>query len=128
MDIRVENKLRLEKRSLTVYLHQKIPTDLIDYGSVFKGELDEGDYLHIALDLGRGHTRNPVKIDLPSWLNFSWLDMEFSFKSVVSLTHSGERTVLELPPGPPWEFKITLPAGVKSGHAEARIAIGDVYD
>jgi hypothetical protein len=107
--ITVENKLKKEKRDLNVYHQSTRSAHIISHNSSITLPLrtvEEDDFLHISLIRGPGNLWKSCLIDLPSWSDF-----EFSLEGKVTLTHSGDRTLLKIPPGPPkWELKMTRPA------------------
>ncbi|MGE5342986.1 MAG: hypothetical protein ACM3SY_16040 [Candidatus Omnitrophota bacterium] len=106
INLTVENKLVLERRDMNVYNHFRRSAHLISYNSSVVLPLratGDGDYLHVSIVSGPGHLENPCVADLPAWLDF-----EFSPGNGVTVVHSGERTRVKIPPGPPiWQLKIT---------------------
>ncbi len=121
--ITVQNKLKKEKRDLNVYHQSTRSAHIISHNSSITLPLrtvEEDDFLHISVVTGPGHLRQNCLIELPAWANF-----EFSSEGKVTLTHSGDRTSLKIPPGPPkWELKITRPAEF-SGIQEDKVTIGN---
>lgn len=105
VEITVLNKLIKEKRDIHAYLHSSRSGHIISSNSSLKlgiKSMEENDYLHISMQRGPGHQENYCILDLPSFLDF-----KFSNSGEVVLVHTGERTLLRIPPGPPlWEIKI----------------------
>jgi hypothetical protein len=106
LDITVENKLITEKRDINIYHHATGSAYIISHNSSISlplGTVEEGDYLHISLVSGPGNLWSDCSIDLPVWVDF-----EFSSEGKLTLTHSGERALLKIPPGPStWQLRIT---------------------
>jgi hypothetical protein len=104
--ITVENKLISEKRDINVYHHSSRGAHIISYNgslTLSLGAVEDNDYLHISVTRGPGNLWKGCVIDVPSWPDF-----EFSSEGHVTVTHSGKRTLLRIPPGPPtWQLKIT---------------------
>lgn len=113
IDITIENKLNKEKRGINVYHHATRSAHIISYDSsiTLPFETDgEDDYLHISVVSGPGNLWKECFADLPVWADF-----ELSTEGKVTLTHSENRTVLKIPPGPPtWQLKITRPSNVNA--------------
>ncbi len=108
VDITVRNKLVTEKRDINVYHHSDRSAHIISCNSsITRGikPVQEEDFLQISIVSGPGHLKNDCVLDLPSFMDFRfWAAKE------VTLIHSGERTLLKIPPGPPiWEIKMTIP-------------------
>jgi hypothetical protein len=107
-EIKVENKLKKEKRGINVYHKATKSAHIISYDSSIKIPLQtaaEGDFLHLSVLSGPGHLWNECFITLPSWADF-----EFLSEGMVAVSHSGERIVVKVRPGPPtWQLKMTLP-------------------
>lgn len=108
VDIIVENKLIKEKRDIHVYHQSTRSAHIISRSSSITLPLRtivEDDYLYISVVRGPGNLWKESVIDLPSWADF-----EFSLEGKVVITHSGNRTLLKVPPGPPtWQLKMTRP-------------------
>jgi hypothetical protein len=121
--VTVQNKLKKEKRDLNVYHQSTRSAHIISHNSSITLPLrtiGEDDFLHISVVSGPGNLWQNCLIDLPSWANF-----EFSSEGKVTFTHSSDRTLLKIPPGPPkWELKMTRPAEV-SGIQEDKVTIGN---
>jgi hypothetical protein len=81
----------------------------------------EDDYLHISIVSGPGHLEGNCVVNLPSWINF-----ELSSAGDANTTHSGDRTLLKIPPGPPkWQLKITRSLSSLIDQPSDRVTIGD---
>jgi hypothetical protein len=125
--ITMENKLKKEKRDLNVYHQSTRSAHIISHNSSITLPLrtvEEGDFLHISVVSGPGHLWQNCLIDLPSWADF-----EFSSEGKVTLIHSGDRTLLLIPPGPPtWELKMERQSDLSSISAltEDNVTIGDI--
>lgn len=119
----VENKLVMEKRDLNVYHHFSRSAHMISHNSSITLPLRpafEDDYLHISVVSGPGRLENKSVLNLPSWVDF-----EFSAVGNVTVIHSGDRTVLKIPPGPPvWQLKMTR-SSTAAAQVEDRVIIGD---
>ncbi|MCP5107906.1 MAG: hypothetical protein GY950_31245 [bacterium] len=124
IDITVENKLEKEKRGLNVYHHSSRGAHLISYNSSVTlplRSIEAEDYLHISVVRGPGDLRKNCLIDLPSWADF-----EFSSEGKVTLNHSGDRTLLKIPPGPAtWQLKLTLPCTAPETREDKVIVAND---
>ena len=123
--ITVKNKLVKEKRDINVYHQATRSAHIISRNSSITLPLgatrQEEDYLHISVIRGPGNLWKNCLIDLPSWANF-----EFSSEGKMAVTHSGDRMVLNIPPGPPtWQLKITRPNGFNTPPALDQVIIGD---
>lgn len=108
----VENMLKKEKRGLNVYHHSSRGAHLISCGSSVTlplGNTEEEDYLHISVVRGPGDLWKNCLINVPSWADF-----QLSTDGKVLVSHAGDRTLLDIPPGPPtWQLKITRPPGAR---------------
>lgn len=117
IDITIENKLITEKRDINVFHHSTRSGHIISHQSSITLPLrsvgdGEDDYLRISIVSGPGHLWMDCVINLPSWANF-----DLSLEGKLNVTHSTDkgRTVLKIPPGPPfWELKLTRPTGLSS--------------
>lgn len=122
--ITVKNKLIREKRDINVYHQATRSAHIISRNSSITLPLmtsQEEDYLHISVISGPGNLWKNCLIDLPSWADF-----EFSSEGKMAVTHSGDRMVLNIPPGPPtWQLKITKPNGLQMLQAPDHVIIGD---
>lgn len=114
IDITVWNKLIKEKRDINMYHHSNKSAHIISCNSsLTRGikPMEENDYLHISVGRGPGYLKHYCILNLPSFLDF-----RFSITGEAILIHSGERTLLQIPPGPPtWELKMTIPSRLSSG-------------
>jgi hypothetical protein len=124
IEITVRNKLVAEKRDLNVYHHSTRSAYMISHGNSITiplGTVEDGDYLHFSIVSGPGSMENDCWINIPSWCNFT-----VSGLGNGDLTHTGDRTLLKIPPGPPvWQLKITQPSGHVNTPIEDYITIGD---
>jgi hypothetical protein len=122
--ITVKNKLIREKRDINVYHQATRSAHIISRNSSITLPLrnsEESDYLHISVISGPGNLWKNCLINLPSWADF-----EFSSEGKLAVTHSGDRMVLNIPPGPPtWQLKITRPNGLQMPQAPDHVIIGD---
>ena len=124
VEMKVENQLITEKRDLNIYHHATRSAHIISPGSsttIGLRGVEEDDYLHISVVSGPGNLWKHCLIDLPSWADF-----EFSSEGKVAFTHKGERTLIDIPPGPPkWELKMTRPNGTPIPPSPGHITIGE---
>ncbi|MCP5101975.1 MAG: hypothetical protein GY950_01285 [bacterium] len=124
VEITVENKLLKEKRDINIYHHSSGSAHLLSHNSTEKLSLysaAEGDYLHISVVSGPGCLKTGCVISVPSWA-----DVELTAERKITLTHSGSRILLKLPPGPPlWQLKITRPSDSSITPSCDTITIGD---
>lgn len=108
VEITVRNKLLKEKRDINVYHHANKSAHIVSCNSaITRGikPVEEDDYLHISAVSGPGILKDDCVLDLPAFVDF-----RFSLPGEVTLIHSGARTLVKIPPGPPlWELKITMP-------------------
>ncbi len=109
INITIENKLLTDKRAMNVYHHSTRSAHMISHNSAItiplKSVVDD-DYLHISIVSGPGKLKNNSVVNLPAWSDF-----EFSSVGDVKLIHSGERTLLKIPPGlSGWQLKMTRAA------------------
>lgn len=89
IEIKVENKLVIEKRDLNVYHHSTQSAHIISHNSSITlplGTSGENDYLHISVVKGPGYLENNCLIDIPSWANFDFTCKESV--TGISVTHS----------------------------------------
>lgn len=123
INITIENKLVTEQRDMNVYHHSTRSAHMISFNSSVTLPLRaavENDYLHISVVSGPGHLKNRSIVNLPSWVDF-----EFSSVGNVTVIHSGDRTVLRIPPGfPVWQLKMTRSASLIDQPSD-RVTIGD---
>lgn len=122
--ITIENKLVIEKRDMSVYHHSTRSAHIISHDSSITLPLRsvmEDDYLHVSLVSGPGPLEGECMVNLPSWIDF-----EFSPGADVIVTHSGDRTLLKIPPGPPiWQLKMTRSPSSLVKQPSDRITVGD---
>jgi hypothetical protein len=123
-EITVKNKLIREKRDINVYHQATRSAHIISRNSSITLPLrnsEEDDYLHISVISGPGNLWKNCLINLPSWADF-----EFSSEGKITVTHSGDRMVLNIPPGPPtWQLKITRPNGLHMLQPPDQVIVGD---
>lgn len=124
IEMTIQNKLNAEKRDLNAYHHGNKSAYMISHGSsitISLGTVEEGDYLHLSIVTRPGNLEQDCWIDIPSWCDFS-----VSSPGNVVLTHSSDRTLLVIPPGPPiCQLKITRPASILDVKKPVHVAIGD---
>ena len=124
INVTIRNKLVTEKRDLNVYHHSKKSAYIISHGNSITiplGTIEDGDYLHLSIVSGPGRLDKDCWLDLPSWCDFT-----VSSLGNGDLIHSGDRTLLRIPPGPPvWQLKITRSSGHVSTPIEDYITIGN---
>ncbi len=108
VEITVENRMVLEKRTLSIYHKGRDSTHLIHSSSSLTVVLKaaEDDYLHISPVSGPGDLKNDCVLRIPSWADF-----QFSSEGKISLSHWGKLFLLTVPAGTaPWELRMTRPA------------------
>ena len=124
VDIIVENKLIKEKRDIHVYHQSTRSAHILSRSSSITLPLEttvEEDYLHISVARGPGNLWKESVINLPSWADF-----EFSLEGKAVITHSGNRTLLKVPPGPPtWQLKMMRPNESPGIQKSDHIIIGE---
>ena len=124
VDIIVENKLIKEKRDIHVYHQSTRSAHIISRSSSITlplGTMVEEDYLYISVVRGPGNLWKESVINLPSWADF-----EFSLEGKATITHSGNRTLVKVPPGPPtWQLKMTRPNETPVVQKSDHIIIGE---
>ncbi len=124
INITVCNKLDTEKRDLNVYHHAKRSAYMISHGNSITiplGTFEDDDYLHLSIVSGPGSMEKDCRINIPSWCDFT-----ISGLGNGGITHSGNRTSLRIPPGPPvWQLKITRSSGTVKTPIEDYVIIGD---
>ncbi|MCP5049181.1 MAG: hypothetical protein GY940_18575 [bacterium] len=122
--ITVQNRLITEKRDLTIYHHSGKTSYMISHSNsidILLGTVENGDYIHFSVVSGPGNLEKECCIDLPSWCDFT-----VSALGNGDLSHSGDRTSLRIPPGPPvWQLKITRPSGYIHSQTGDYVIIGD---
>jgi len=124
IEITVRNKLVTEKRDLNVYHNANRSAYMISHGNSITiplGTVEDADYLHLSIVSGPGSMEKACWLEVPSWCDFT-----VSGLGNGDLTHSGDRTLLKIPPGPPvWQLKIMPPSGDIKTPIEDYIIIGD---
>jgi len=124
INMTVRNKLITEKRDLNVYHHSRKSAYMISHGNSITiplGTVENEDYLHLSIVSGPGSMGKDYWINLPSWCDFT-----VSGLGNGDLTHSGNRTLLKIPPGPPvWQLKITRPGALLNVQTPGHITICD---
>jgi hypothetical protein len=124
IEITVRNMLIAEKRDINVYNHSTRSAYMISYSNSITiplGTVEEGDYLHLSVVSGPGSMAKDCWINLPSWCDFT-----VSGLGNGDLSHSGNRILLKIPPGPPvWQLKITRPIGPLTIKTPTWVTIGD---
>lgn len=124
--ITIKNRLITDKRDINIYHQSTRSAHIISHHSSITLPLrtvGEDDYLHISVGRSPGDLWRNCLIDVPSWSDF-----EFSSEGNVNVIHSGGRTLVKIPPGPPnWEIKITRPNNLSPGVPlnEDNVTIGD---
>ncbi len=124
INITIENKLVMEKRDMNVYHHSTRSAHLISHASSITLPLKsdiEDDYLHISVVSGPGRLEGNCVVNLPSWVDF-----ELSSAGDATTAHSGDRTLLKIPPGlPKWQLRITNSHSSLINQPLDRVTIGD---
>jgi hypothetical protein len=124
IEMEVRNSLFNEKRDLNVYHHSPRGAYMISYGNSIKVPLatkESGDYVHLSVVSGPGSLEKESWLDLPSWCDFS-----ISGLGNGDFSHSGGRTLVRIPPGPPvWQVKITRPPANDHQNTGNYVTIGD---
>lgn len=124
IDITIENKLVMEKRDMNVYHNSSRSAHMISYNNSITLPLKsviEDDYLHVSIVSGPGHLKGESIVNLPSWLDF-----EFSSRDDLTVKHSGGRTSIKIPAGPPmWQIKMTRSPSSPNYQRPARVTIAD---
>jgi hypothetical protein len=124
INITIENKLVLEERDMNVYHHSTRSAHMISPESSITLPLKsviEDDYLHISIVSGPGRLEGNCVVNLPSWVDF-----ELSSAGDAITTHSSDRTLLKIPPGPPiWQLKMTRSLSSTIDQSLDRVIIGD---
>lgn len=124
INITIQSKLVAERRDLNAYHYAKKSAYFISHCNTVTmplGTKEDGDYLHISVVSGPGKLEKECLINLPSWCDFS-----FSSIGNGNLSHSGDRILLKIPPGPPsWQLTVTRPADSINPPTEDFIIIGD---
>jgi hypothetical protein len=124
IEITVRNNLITERRDLNVYHHSTRSAYMISHGNsitIPMGTVEDGDYLYLSIVSGPGSMEKDCWIEIPTWCDFN-----VSGLGNGDLTHSGNQTLLKIPPGPPvWQLKITRPYGHVNKQIDDYIVIGD---
>ena len=124
INITIENKLLIEKRDMNVYHHSTRSAHMISHNNSITLPLRpviEDDYLHISIVSGPGRLEGYCVVNMPSWIDF-----ELAYAGDANIAHSGERTLLKIPPGlPVWQLKITRSLSSRINKSSARVTIGD---
>ncbi len=122
--INIENRLVMEKRNMNIYHHSTRSAHMLGFdGSITLplGPVIEDDYLHISIVKGPGPLEGKYVLNLPSWADF-----EFSSRGDVAVHHSGDRTLVKVPPGlPVWQLRMTRSLSLPTGRVSDRVTIGD---
>ncbi len=123
-NITIENKFVLEERDMNVYHHSTKSAHMISPDSSITIPLKsviEDDYLHISIVSGPGRLEGNCVVSLPSWVDF-----ELSSAGDAATTHSGDRTLLKIPPGlPKWQLRISHSLSSFINQPSDRVTIGD---
>ena len=124
ISVTIENKLVMEKRDMNVYHHSTRSAHLISHNNAvtlpLRVSLDD-DFLHISVVSGPGHLTNKSILNLPAWADF-----EFSTQGNIVVSHTGERTLLKIPPGPStWQLRMTRAIDSLSNQGVDRVTVGD---
>ncbi|MCP4150168.1 MAG: hypothetical protein GY757_20645 [bacterium] len=124
VNITVENKLLTEKRDMTVYHHSSRSSHMIGSDSTLTIPLksaSEEDYLYISIVRGPGRLESQGLITLPAWADF-----DFTFEGNVTLSRSGDRTQLKIPPGLPiWQLKLSSSSAARIFDTSDRVTISE---
>ncbi|NIM15616.1 MAG: hypothetical protein GTO45_05500, partial [Candidatus Aminicenantes bacterium] len=99
INVTIENKLIMEKRDMNVYHHAARSAHMISHDSSITLPLrpvTEDDYVHVSIVTGPGRIQGICVVNLPSWVDF-----ELSSAGDATITHSCDRILLKIPPGPP---------------------------
>jgi hypothetical protein len=124
INITIQNKLLTEKRDMNVYHHATRSAHMISCNSSITLPLRtviEDDYLHVSIVRGPGHLEGFCVVNIPSWVDF-----EISSAEDVTVAHSGDRTLLKIPPGPPvWQLKMTRSFSSLSDQTSGFVTLGD---
>ena len=119
----IENKLLLEKRSISVYHHGNRSVHLISHKCYLDIRLQsalEKDYLFITMICGPGNINKKNILDLPAWINY-----EIFSEGKFSAVHKNNRILLRIPAGlPEWKLKLTRP----TSQAQPKVDQIIIYD
>jgi hypothetical protein len=122
--LEIYSESRLLSVVLRVYHHASKSAHMICFESSITLPLKtviENDYLHISIVSGPGRLEGNCVVNLPSWIDF-----ELSSAGDAAITHSGDRTLLKIPPGPPtWQLKMTRSLDSIIDQLSDRVTIGD---
>lgn len=126
VNITIKNKLRKERRDISVYHHSNRSAHIISSNSTFTHgvkSVNENDYLHLSVVSGPGYLREACVLDFPSFMNLHfWSSGEFAF------VHLDDRILLRIPPGPPtWQLKMTVSTrlSVVDPETGCQVVVGD---
>ena len=124
INVTIENKLVIEKRDMNVYHHSTRSAHMISHDSSItlplKSEIED-DCLHISIVSGPGWLEGNCVVNLPSWIDF-----ELSSAGDASVAHSGDRTLLKIPPGPAiWQLRMTRSFSSLNDQPSDCVTIGD---
>jgi len=124
INVTIENKLVLEKRDMNVYHHSTRSAHMISHDSSITLPLKsalEDDYLHISIVSGPGRLEGNCVVNIPSWVDF-----ELSSAGDATVSHSGDRTLLKIPPGPAiWQLRMTRAVSSLIDNPSDLVTIGD---
>lgn len=124
VEITVENRMVLEKRTLSIYHKGGDSTHLINNGSYHTLPLEtaaEDDYLHISPGKGPGELKNECVLSIPSWTEF-----EFSSENKIGLTHRAKRFLLTVPAGTAgWDLRLTRPIDSETSPPKDTVTVRD---
>ncbi len=124
INVTIENKLIMEKRDMNVYHHAARSAHMISHDSSITLPLrpvTEDDYVHVSIVTGPGRIQGICVVNLPSWVDF-----ELSSAGDATITHSCDRILLKIPPGPPtWQLKMTRSPSSIINQPWDRVTIGD---
>jgi hypothetical protein len=122
INITIENELAMGQRDMNIYHHSTRSAHMISYNSSVTLPLKsvvEDDYLHISIVSGPGRLKNRSIVDLPSWIDF-----DISYAEDVSVTHTGDRILLRIPPGlPRWQLRMSRSSDI--GQQAGYVTISD---
>ncbi len=124
INLTIENKLVMEKRDMNVYHHATRSAHMISFDSSVTVPLKpviEDDYVHISIVSGPGPLESKCMVNLPSWVDF-----DFFPEGNVTVTHSSNRILLKIPPGPStWQLKMRRSATALINKLSDCVIIGD---
>lgn len=107
INVKVQNRLVMEKREINVYHHLSGSAHMICHDSHVTLPLKAAaydDYLFISIVAGPGSLFAKSMLHIPSWADFEFC----TDNKKVNICHSGDRFIINIPPGPPtWNLKLT---------------------